>query len=122
LAELARRDEIGAHLLDYLDRLCTALLGRDVPEIRRLLRSPLARALPRTVREEALAIAVAPTTSLRAPIHTLRFYQQTMQLLAEPSDASLLPRVTPRPDEPDASTSREAVPQLELPLPKQTRR
>ena len=98
-------------MLDYLDRLCAALLGREVAEIRRLLRHPLARTLPRIVREEAQAIAAAPARSLRAPIQTLRFYQQTMQLLAEPAEARSagIPDVAPRPEEPAAA-------QLELPI------
>ena len=33
-------------MLDYLDGLCAALLARNGTEIRRLLRHPLARALP----------------------------------------------------------------------------
>ena len=46
-------------MLDYLDSLCAALLARNGTEIRRLLRHPLARALPRRVREEGYAIARA---------------------------------------------------------------
>ena len=37
-------------MLDYLDSLCAALLARNGTEIRRLLRHPLARALPRRAR------------------------------------------------------------------------
>ncbi len=68
-------------MLDYLDRLCAALLARNGMEIRRLLRHPLARALPRRVREEGYAIARAGPESLPAPVHTLHFYHQTLHLL-----------------------------------------
>ncbi len=68
-------------MLDYLDDLCAALLARNGTEIRRLLRHPLARALPRRVREESCAIARADPGSLRAPVHALHFYHQTVHLL-----------------------------------------
>ena len=68
-------------MLDYLDGLCAALLARNGTEIRRLLRHPLARALPRRVREEGYSIARAGADSLRAPVHTLHFYHQTLHLL-----------------------------------------
>jgi len=68
-------------MLDYLDSLCAALLARNGTEIRRLLRHPLARALPRRVREEGYAIARAGPESLRAPVQTLHFYHQTLHLL-----------------------------------------
>lgn len=75
-------------MLDYLDGLCAALLARNGTEIRRLLRHPLARALPRRVREEGYAIARAGPESLRAPVQTLHFYHQTLHLLgARPSAA-----------------------------------
>lgn len=76
-------------MLDYLDSLCAALLARNGTEIRRLLRHPLARALPRRVREEGYAIARAGPESLRAPVQTLHFYHQTLHLLgARPSSRS----------------------------------
>ena len=68
-------------MLDYLDGLCAALLARNGTEIRRLLRHPLARALPRRVREEGHAIARAGPESFRAPVQTLHFYHQTLHLL-----------------------------------------
>jgi hypothetical protein len=67
-------------MLDYLDGLCAALLARNGTEIRRLLRHPLARALPRRVREEGYAIARAGPESFRAPVQTLHFYHQTLHL------------------------------------------
>jgi hypothetical protein len=75
-------------MLDYLDGLCAALLARNGTEIRRLLRHPLARALPRRVREEGYAIARAGPESFRAPVQTLHFYHQTLHLLgARPATA-----------------------------------
>ena len=89
-------------MLGYLDALCTALIARDSAEIRRLLRHPLARALPRKVREEALAIRRAGPGSLMAPVHTLHFFHQTAHVLGA--------RVDP------ATRARESGPQLELGL------
>lgn len=67
-------------MLAYLEELCTALLAHDAIAIHRLLAHPLARSLPRQVREEAIAISRASPSSLRAPIQALRFYHQTLQL------------------------------------------
>jgi hypothetical protein len=75
-------------MLDYLDGLCAALLARNGTEIRRLLRHPLARALPRRVREEGYAIARAGPESFRAPVQTLHFYHQTLHLLGARSAAA----------------------------------
>lgn len=69
-------------MLAYLDTLCQALSTRDASAIRRLLRHPLAIALPRAVRVEAFALARAGTTGRLAPTRTLHFYYQTQQLLA----------------------------------------
>ena len=80
-------------MLAYLDSLCAALLARDAEETRRLLRHPLARALPRAVREEALGMARAGKKSLRAPIQTLRFYHQTAHLLGVQHDPAAPARV-----------------------------
>ena len=96
-------------MLDYLDGLCAALLARNGTEIRRLLRHPLARALPRRVREEGYAIARAGPESLRAPVQTLHFYHQTLHLLgARPAarGESSAP----------AGSGRSDEPQIEIPL------
>ena len=110
---------LGATMLDYLDGLCAALLARNGTEIRRLLRHPLARALPRRVREEAHAIARAGADTFRAPIQTLHFYHQTVHLLgARPLEARL--------EQPSGALGSAAgsnghasddAPQLEMPLP-----
>jgi hypothetical protein len=94
-------------MLDYLDGLCAALLARNGTEIRRLLRHPLARALPRRVREEGYSIARSGPDSLRAPVQTLHFYHQTLHLLgARPAAA--------RTESPAAERATDR--QLEMPL------
>ena len=81
-------------MLAYLDDLCSALLERNNREIRRLMRHPLASALPRRVREEVLAILRARPNSVIAPIHTLHFYHQTEQLvLEEPNEVPTAPQL-----------------------------
>ena len=103
-------------MLDYLDGLCAALLARNGTEIRRLLRHPLARALPRRVREEAHAIARAGTDTFRAPVQTLHFYHQTVHLLgAHPgaAGASELGAVVDHAVESEIDSAR----QIEIPLP-----
>jgi len=101
-------------MLDYLDGLCAALLARNGTEIRRLLRHPLARALPRRVREEAHAIARAGTETFRAPVQTLHFYHQTVHLLGgRPVEASAEhPAASRHTGEP-----ADVGPQIEIPLP-----
>jgi hypothetical protein len=74
-------------MLIFLDNLCAALLARDSREIARLLRHPLARALPRRVREEALAIMRAGPGSLMAPVQTFHFQHQTAHMLGVRSEA-----------------------------------
>jgi hypothetical protein len=67
-------------MLEFLDALSSALAARDRSTIHRWLRHPLARALPRSVRAEALAIARAGTAGHLPPTRLLRFYFQTVQL------------------------------------------
>lgn len=95
-------------MLDYLDGLCAALLARNGTEIRRLLRHPLARALPRRVREEGYSIARSGPDSLRAPVQTLHFYHQTLHLLGARPAASH--------SDTSASDRAGAERQLEMPL------
>lgn len=73
-------------MLAFLDTLCTALLARDAQRISELLRHPLARALPRQVREEAMLIARRGGRAMIAPVQTLRLYHQTAHLLGACSD------------------------------------
>jgi hypothetical protein len=68
-------------MLDFLDAFCRALAARDPLEIRRLLRLPLARMLPPTVRAEARAIARAGRRGRLSPTRAFHFYYQTLQLL-----------------------------------------
>ena len=106
-------------MLAYLDMLCAALLARESWEIRRLLKHPLARVLPRRVREEAYAIARLGTNTRRAPIHTLNFYHQTVQLLGAHGESGSTDAASTETALPAAEPEwvREAGPvQLELPL------
>lgn len=78
-------------MLAFLDTLCTALLARDAQQIVELLRHPLARALPRQVREEALLVARRGRRAMIAPVQTLRLYHQTAHLLGACSDPAAGP-------------------------------
>jgi hypothetical protein len=78
-------------MLAFLDALCRALAAHDRLAIQRHLRHPLARALPRAVRSEALAIARAGERGHLPPTRTLHFYYQTLQLLASPGDTPAQP-------------------------------
>lgn len=100
-------------MLAYLDMLCAALLARESWEIRRLLKHPLARVLPRRVREEAYAIARLGTNTRRAPIHTLNFYHQTVQLLGAHTESTSADEVATPPQQ---WTEVAGPAQLELPL------
>ena len=73
-------------MLAFLDTLCAALLARDTQRITELLGHPLARALPRQVREEAMLIARRGGRAVIAPVQTLRLYHQTAHLLGACSD------------------------------------
>ena len=73
-------------MLAFLDSLCTALLARDTQKILDLLQHPLARALPRQVREEAMLIARRGGRGMIAPVQTLRLYHQTAHLMGACSD------------------------------------
>ena len=75
-------------MLAFLDTFCQALCARDGSEIRRLLRHPLARALPHPVRVEAMAVARAGNAGVIAPTRALHFYYQTLQLLASPESSA----------------------------------
>ena len=101
-------------MLAYLDMLCAALLARESWEIRRLLKHPLARVLPRRVREEAYAIARLGTNTKRAPIHTLNFYHQTVQLLGSHTEPEAADDAAVADAAPPAE--QEGADQLELPL------
>lgn len=73
-------------MLAFLDSLCGALIARDADHIRRLLAHPLARALPASVRHEAVAIAQGTRRGFVAPLETLRLYHQTAHLLGVSAD------------------------------------
>ena len=93
--------------------LCAALLARESREIRRLLKHPLARLLPRRVREEAYAIARLGSNTKRARIHTLNFYHQTVQLLGAHTEPESVESRPPAEQQKQPDTGPD---QLELPL------
>lgn len=69
-------------MLAYLDSLCVALTERNDIEVRRLLSLPMARHLPRRVRDEALALTRGGTRQpVRTPIQAMQFRHQMAQLL-----------------------------------------
>ena len=68
-------------ILLFLESLYHAVIVRDERLIRSLLSRPYAMHLPREVREEALAHATLPSSSLRAPIKLLRFRHRMSQLV-----------------------------------------
>lgn len=96
-------------MLAFLDALAAALIARDAERIRRLLAHPLARALPRGVRDEATAMAQGGHAHFGAPLRTLRLYHQTAHLLGVSADPA-----TPR--EPVRRPVRPLRRQMELPL------
>lgn len=73
-------------MLAFLESLCAALTARDASRIRQLLAHPLARALPRAVRDEAVAIAGGTYRGFVAPLQALRLYHQTAHLLGVRAD------------------------------------
>jgi hypothetical protein len=89
-------------LLAHLDALSVALAERDLARVNELITGPGSTRIPRSVREEALAVVALPLESLRAPIALWAFYHQTVQLLAQ---------------EPERDMQ-----QLELPLSRRRRR
>jgi hypothetical protein len=96
-------------VLAFLDALAAALIARDAERIRRLLAHPLARALPRGVRDEATAMVQGGPSSFGAPIRTLRLYHQTAHLLGVSADPATSRETVPGP-------ARAARRQMELPF------
>jgi hypothetical protein len=77
-------------LLDYLNDLHEAVMGRDRGRVMSLLNQRSADRLPREVREEAIAVSREDPRSLRAPMQMLRFFHM-QQKLAEYGEATDLP-------------------------------
>jgi hypothetical protein len=76
-------------LLLVVDRLLRAIEQRDAERVWRLLDDPEAyRCIPSNVREEALTMAQAPRTSLRAPVRLYRFQYLLRRLGDEPLEES----------------------------------
>lgn len=75
------RPTAGDQLLHHVEALFRAMERRDAMRVVWLLGDPLAVHLPREVIEEVIALSRAPRDSLRAPMHLLRYYHRTKQLL-----------------------------------------
>ena len=71
-----------SELLQYVEAIYRAVERREAMRVVWLLGDALAIHLPREVFEEALTLSRAPRDSLRAPMHLLRYYHRTAQLLA----------------------------------------
>lgn len=99
-------------MLAFLDALCSALLSRDVETVARLMGHPLAAALPRSVRDEAAAVAAGAARPFGAPLHTLRLYHQTKHLLGVSHDPATRIHALER-----SSVAARGPLQMELPLP-----
>jgi len=96
-------------VLAFLDSLCGALIARDTDRIRLQLAHPLGHALPRSVREEAIAIANGQRRAFVAPLHTLRLYHQTAHLLGARVDPAIRSHA-------GNGTHASELRQMELPL------
>ena len=76
-------------LLLVTERLLEAIEQRDAERVWLLLDDPEAyRCIPSNVREEALTMAQAPRTSLRAPVRLYRFQYLLRRLGDEPMEES----------------------------------
>lgn len=103
-------------MLAWLDSLCAALTARNDIEVRRLLASPLARHLPRRVRDEAVALTRDAGPAGRPPMLAMQFRHQIAQMLlsesAPPAAAEgqleLPLRVMPDRHESDVTLARAA--------------
>jgi hypothetical protein len=79
-------------LLLVVDRLLQAIEQRDAERVWLLLDDPEAyRCIPTNVREEALTMAQASRTSLRAPVRLYRFQYLLRRLGDEPMEESFDP-------------------------------
>ena len=79
------RPTAGDQLLQHVEALFRAMERRDAMRVTWLLGDPMAVHLPREVIEEVMALSRSPRDSLRAPMHLLRYYHRTKQLLDRPA-------------------------------------
>jgi hypothetical protein len=102
-------------LLLVVDRLLRAIEQRDTERVWRLLDDPEAyRCIPSNVREEALTMAQAPRTSLRAPVRLYRFQYLLRRLGDQPfgesfDESQLALEFTPEPLTERTAGGRELV-------------
>ena len=82
-----RAKRMRQRLLLVVERLLDAIERRDAGRVWALLDDPEAyRCIPSNVREEALAMAQLPETSLRAPVRLYRYQYLLRRLSDEPLD------------------------------------
>jgi hypothetical protein len=88
-----RARRLRLRLLDLLEALIVAMERRELQTVWDLLDEEEAvRWFPNGLRQEALAIARLPQSSLRAPIRAYQFYHQLQQLAGEPLEETGDPR------------------------------
>lgn len=80
-------------MLAYLDRVREAVRFRDRERLDALLASEDARHLPRSVREESLAMMLESRESFRVPVRLLQFFYAIGQLR---DDEPLVARTGPQ--------------------------
>jgi hypothetical protein len=79
-------------LLRIVNGMLAAIERRDLDRLQTLLDDPEAyRCIPARVREEAIAVAQQPESSLRAPIRLYRYQYLLFRLSDEPLEAPLDP-------------------------------
>ena len=103
-----RAKRMRQRLLLVVERLLHAIEQRDAERVWMLLDDPEAyRCIPSNVREEALAMAQLPGTSLRAPVRLYRYQYLLRRLSDDPLDQvidasqlalELTPAATPETD------------------------
>ena len=80
-----RARRLRMRLLDLLDLLVSSMQRRDLQAVWDVLdEEDAVRWFPAGLREEAIAIARAPTDSFRAPIRLFRYHHEIQQLGDEP--------------------------------------
>jgi hypothetical protein len=108
-------------MLTYLDSLCDALVGRDLPRLHHLVDDhPLARVLPHDAQAEVRRFLAGRAFVHAVPLAVLRFRDQTARLLSEaPRAVEPEPVAAPATLRAPVSTRRKGrhgANQMELPL------
>lgn len=97
-------------MLTFLEALCDALRARNAARVRELIATPMASMLPGAVHEEIRAVLDGSAGVTAAPIHTMRLYHQTAQLLGVRADPAARSTVV-------SDVTERTPKQFELPIP-----